>query len=92
MAGLVRRLVVRCVARGVVWVGGGGCRRRLRGLVMGFFLVAARWGDSWWCVSAGAAVVGGWWASARGASVVWSRGGAGGMVLGWHCWWRQERG
>ena len=37
----MRRLVVLCVVRGVVWVGRGGRFHRVRGLVMGFPLVAA---------------------------------------------------
>ena len=37
----VRRLVVRGVMRGVVWVGGGGRPCRMWGLVMGFLVASA---------------------------------------------------
>ena len=37
----MRRLVVWGVMGGVVWVGGGGCRCRVWGMVMGFLLAAA---------------------------------------------------
>ena len=75
----MRRLVVRGVMGGVVWVGGGGrcCRGR---------------GDSGWSVSAVALTSIGWCYLARVASVAWSRGGAGGVVWGWHCWWWGRRG
>ena len=40
----MRRLVVRVVMQGVVWVGGGGCRCDVWGLVMGVSLGGGRRG------------------------------------------------
>ena len=96
----MRRLVVQCVARGVVWVGGGWSLSSRAGSGEGVSLGGRGRGDSWWCVSAGTGGGGGSWGSPRHASVVCSRGGggggdgvgvallvAGGVGLGWVlCW------
>ena len=74
-------------------VGGRGRCCRVRGLVMGFPLVAAgggtrggvcRWGIGVAGVGEGFRVVHQW--SGPGG------GGQGGMVWGWHCWWRGGAG
>ena len=92
----MRRLVVRGVIGGVVWVRGGGHRCRVWSLVMGLVLVAAARGNSRWFVSVGASQSIGRWGPLRGASVAWSRrggcggggtagggGGRGGCCAGW---------
>ena len=84
----LRRLVVRGVVRGLVWVGGGGRCCRMWGLVMKFFLVAAGGGSRGgvcWQGQELAGVVGvfTWCVS----SLVPGGGG-----WGWRYWWRGGRG
>ena len=74
----MRRLVVRGVMGGVVWVGGGGRRCRAWGPVMGSLVAVAGGGDSRWRVSAGVSTSIGWCWLPRVVSVAWSRGGGGG--------------
>ena len=88
----MRRLVVRGVMGGVVWVGGGGHRCRARGPVMGSLAAAAgggirggmcRRGHRHRLVGAGCRVLCPW----PGLG-----GGRGGVVWGWRCWWWGGRG
>ena len=88
----MRRLVVRGVMGVVVWVGGGGRRCRVWGPVMGFLVAVAgggirggvcRRGHRRQLVGAGCRVLRPW---------PGLRGGAGGVVWGWHCWWWGGRG
>ena len=88
----MRRLVVRGVMGGVVWVGGGGHRCRAWGPVMGSLAAVAgggirggmcRRGHRHRLVGAGCRVLCPW----PGLG-----GGAGGVVWGWRCWWWGGRG
>ena len=88
----MRRLVVRGVMGGPVWIGGGGGRCRVWGLVMGFLVAAAggrtrgvrRPGHRHQSAGGGRRVLRLWpdLAGGRGGGVVW----------GWHCWWWGGRG
>ena len=78
----MRRLVVRGVMAGSVWVGGGGSSLSRVGSGDGVSCGCPGRGDSRWRVSAGASTSIGWCWLPRVASVAWSRGGAGvGVVL-----------
>ena len=88
----MRRLVVRGVMGGVVWVGGGGHRCRAWGPVMGSLAAVAgggirggmcRRGHRHRLAGAGCRVLCPW----PGLG-----GGRGGVVWGWRCWWWGGRG
>ena len=88
----MRRLVVRGVMGGVVWVGGGGRRCRAWGPVMGSLVAVAgggirggvcRRGYRRQLAGAGCRVLCPW----PGLG-----GGRGGVVWGWRCWWWGGRG
>ena len=89
----MRRLVVRGVMGGVVWIGGGGRRCRVWGPVMGFLVaVAGRGTRSGVCQQGHRHQLAG-----AGCRVLrpWpdlGGGGLGGVVWGWHCWWWGGRG
>ena len=88
----MRRLVVRGVMGGVVWVWGGRSLLSQVGSGDGVSCGARGRGDPRW-VSAGALTSISWWKLPRVASVAWSRGGGGGgVVWGWYCWWWGGRG
>ena len=83
----MRRLVVRVVMGGLVWVGGGGRRCRPWGLVMGSLVAVAgggirggvcRRGHRRQLAGAGCRVLRPWPDLGGGAG--------GGVVWGWHCW------
>ena len=89
----MRRLVVRGVMGGVVWVGGGGHRCRAWGPVMGSLVAVAgggirggmcRRGYRHRLAGAGCRVLCPW--PGLGG------GGGGGVVWGWRCWWWGGRG
>ena len=89
----MRRLVVRGVMGGVVWVAGGGRRCRVWGPVMGSLVAVAGGG------SRGGVCWRGHRRQLAGAGCrvlhPWPRlggGGAGGVVWGWRCWWSGGRG
>ena len=88
----MRRLVVPGVVSGVLWVGRGGRRCRVWGLMMAFPLVAARGGTGGGVCQRRLGVAGAGW----GLRVVrqWPGrgGGRGGMVWRWHCWWQGGAG
>ena len=89
----MRRLVVRGVSGGLVWVGVGGRRCRVLGPVMGFLVAVAgrgirggvcRRGHRRQLAGAGCRVLRPW--PGLGG------GGRGGVVWGWHCLWWGGRG
>ena len=89
----MRRLVVRGVMGGLVWVGGGGGRCRVWGPVMGSLVAVAgggirggvcRRGHRRQLAGAGCRVLRPWPGLGGGAG--------GGVVWGWHCWWWGGRG
>ena len=81
----MRRLLVRRVARVVVWAGGGGGRCCVRGPVMGFPLVAAERGGSGRRVGGGRGQWGLVGASVRVGALELEGGSGGGEgVWGWH--------
>ena len=89
----VRRLVVRGVMGGVVWVGRGGHRCRAWGPVMGSLVAVAGGGIR------GGACRRGYRRRLAGAGCrvlcPWpglGGGGGGGVVWGWRCWWWGGRG
>ena len=89
----MRRLVVRGVMGGVVWVWGGWSSLSRVGSGDGVSCGGRGRGDSRWRVSAGVStsIVRCW--LPRVVSVAWSRGGGGGgVVWGWRCWWWGGRG
>ena len=73
----MRRLVVRGVMGGVVWVGGGWSSLSRVGSGDGVSCGGRGRGDSRWRVSAGVSTSIGWCWLPRVASVAWSRGGGG---------------
>ena len=92
----MRRLVVRGVMGGVVWVGGGGRRCRVWGPVMGFPLAAVgggtrggvcRRGHRHQSAGGGCRVLRLWPGLGGGGG-----GAGGGVVWGWHCWCTGGRG
>ena len=90
----MRRLVVRAVMGGVVWVPGGWSSLSRVGSGDGVSCSGRGMGDSRWHVSAGASTSIGWCWLPRVASVAWSRGGGagGGWCGGLRCWWWGGRG
>ena len=74
----MRRLVVRGVMGGVVWVGGGWSSLSRVGSGDGVSCGGGGRGDSRWRVSAGVSMSIGWCWLPRVVSVAWSRGGGGG--------------
>ena len=79
----MRRLVVRGVMGGVVWVGGGRSSLSRVGSGDGVSCGGRGRGDSRWRVSAGVSTSIGWCWLPRVVSVAWSRGGgAGGGGVG----------
>ena len=89
----MRRLVVRGVMGGVVWVWGGWSLLSRVGSGDGVSCGGRGRGDSRWRVSAGASTSISWFWLPRVGSVAWSRGGGrGGVVWRWHCWWWGGRG
>ena len=68
---------MRDVMGGVVWVGGGGCRCRVWGPVMGSLVAVA-------CVGGGIDVN---WLVLAAACCVRGLVSGGGVVWGLHCWW-----
>ena len=78
---------------GVVWVGGGGRRCRVWGLVMGFPLVAVGGGTRGrvcWQGDRNQSAAGGLRVVRRWPGL--GGGGGGGVVWGWHCGCRGVRG
>ena len=73
----MRRLVVRGVMGGVVWVGGGWSSLSRVGSGDGVSCGVRGRGESGWRVSAGVSTSIGWCWLPRVASVAWSRGGFG---------------
>ena len=89
----MRRLVVRGVMGGVVWVGGDGRRCRTWGPVMGSLVAVEEGGFAVACVSRGIDVY--WLVLAAACCVrglVSGGGRGGGVVWGWCCWWWGGRG
>ena len=83
----MRWLVVRGVMGGMVWVGGGGRRCRVWGVVMGFLLAAGGGGTRGGVCRRGHRYQ--WAAGGCRVLRLWPglEGGRGGVVWGWHCWW-----
>ena len=78
----MRRLVVRGVMEGVVWVLGGWSSLSRVGSGDGVSCGGRGRGDSRWRVPAGVSTSIGWCWLPRVASVAWSRGGGGGVGVG----------